>query len=292
MTMMTTPEGDVRQPLHQRAWDLLRQMRSELLDAELISREEYAWLLAEAPGASDKPGAGSPAPRRLETYDEHAVRLKDAEGQVKALSKALSDPDGVNKLIAERDEARQYRRDEFDLRMAAEARVKELEAKLTAHPAPSGWQQRIAESRLALAVEAERHLASIWTSLPLGAQANAMRLNQAGLDPVYRALRELGGQNAVDALSPSTARLDAALIAEACALLIELESRAEGCYEDAMETSQTGEKADEQREMKRYHFYARCENVFGRLVDALPPAPDAKDAIPPEPEGATAKENR
>jgi hypothetical protein len=65
----------------------------------------------------------------------------------------------------------------------------------------------------------------------------------------------------------------AAIVAEARPLVAELESRAEACYEDAMETSQTGEKADEQQAMKRYHFYARCENVFGRLVDALPPAP-------------------
>src|SRR5688572_23721522 len=54
---LSSSSGSSEKPLlHQRAWDLLRQMRSELLDAELISREEYAWLLAEAPGAADGPG--------------------------------------------------------------------------------------------------------------------------------------------------------------------------------------------------------------------------------------------
>jgi hypothetical protein len=73
-------------PLHQRAWDLLRQMRSNLLDENLISQAEYAWLAAEAPGADAGAGNGSPAPRRLETYDEHAARLKAAEAKLEALS--------------------------------------------------------------------------------------------------------------------------------------------------------------------------------------------------------------
>lgn len=61
---------------HQRCWDLLRQMRGHLSDEKLISMREYGWLVAETPGAS---GGGSPAPRRLESYDEMKDRLHEAD---------------------------------------------------------------------------------------------------------------------------------------------------------------------------------------------------------------------
>lgn len=61
--------------LHQRVWDLLRQQRMELLDAKLISEEEYAELATLKPSGS---------PRRLETYD--AIR-----GRLEAAHKALRD---------------------------------------------------------------------------------------------------------------------------------------------------------------------------------------------------------
>lgn len=84
-------KADKTAPIHQRVWDLLRQMRSELLDAELITRHEYAWLCSEAPGVS---GGGSPAPRRLETYDEIRARAEKAEQE-------------IARLTAERDELQQ-----------------------------------------------------------------------------------------------------------------------------------------------------------------------------------------
>jgi len=66
-------------PLHQRVWDLLRQQRHDLMDAELISRQEYAFLAGEAPymtdGDPDQPGQGSPAVLRLERYDQQDARL-------------------------------------------------------------------------------------------------------------------------------------------------------------------------------------------------------------------------
>jgi hypothetical protein len=49
-----------------RLFDLVRYMRSELHEADLISDREYGWLVAEAPMAK---GGGSPSPRRLEDYD-------------------------------------------------------------------------------------------------------------------------------------------------------------------------------------------------------------------------------
>lgn len=62
------------QPLtDQRLWDLVRYMRSELLDAKLITREEFAALLNYE--TADAPGQGSPSPRRLESYDAMRKRL-------------------------------------------------------------------------------------------------------------------------------------------------------------------------------------------------------------------------
>ena len=62
------PTEDVMAPasdtLHQRVWDLLRHQRGELLDEDLISREEYAALLE----------IGSEAARRLESYDVSRAR--------------------------------------------------------------------------------------------------------------------------------------------------------------------------------------------------------------------------
>jgi len=82
------------EPLHQRAWDLLRQMRSELLDDSLISREEYAWLAAEAPyvtsGDASQPGQGSPAPRRLERYDKQALRISVLKQEREATMRVLA----------------------------------------------------------------------------------------------------------------------------------------------------------------------------------------------------------
>lgn len=51
---------------NRRLFDLVRFMRSELHEADLITDEEYSWLLSEAPMAK---GGGSPSPRRLEDYD-------------------------------------------------------------------------------------------------------------------------------------------------------------------------------------------------------------------------------
>lgn len=53
-----------------RMWDLVRYKRSDLLDDGLITREEYACLVA----AEDDPG--SPSARRLESYDEMRQRIK------------------------------------------------------------------------------------------------------------------------------------------------------------------------------------------------------------------------
>jgi hypothetical protein len=72
---MTTPE---RPPAfacdYQRMWDLVRQQRAELLDSGLITALEYAQLCTEE--TRNTPGTGSPAPRRLESYDQVRAQLK------------------------------------------------------------------------------------------------------------------------------------------------------------------------------------------------------------------------
>lgn len=56
-----------------RMWDLVRHQRADLLDAGLITREEYGAL------ALEEPGPGSPSPRRLESYDELRKQLAASE---------------------------------------------------------------------------------------------------------------------------------------------------------------------------------------------------------------------
>lgn len=65
-----------------RQFDLVRYMRSQLHEAELISDEEYAWLCSEAPLAT-APEGGSPSPRRLESYDDMRKRIAELEAQLK-----------------------------------------------------------------------------------------------------------------------------------------------------------------------------------------------------------------
>ena len=72
-----------------RLFDLVRYMRSELHEAELITDEEYAWLLSEAPMAR---GKGSPSPRRLEDYDEIRTELKSWQDELsKVMPKDFKD---------------------------------------------------------------------------------------------------------------------------------------------------------------------------------------------------------
>lgn len=63
-----------------RLFDLVRFMRSELHQADLITDEEYFWLCAEAPMAK---GSGSPSPRRLEDYDELRKRYGGMEQKLR-----------------------------------------------------------------------------------------------------------------------------------------------------------------------------------------------------------------
>lgn len=74
---------------YQRLWDLVRHQRSELLDAELITRDEYVALLADE--TKDRQAQGSPSPRRLESYDELRARLSAFEGERDALKQERDD---------------------------------------------------------------------------------------------------------------------------------------------------------------------------------------------------------
>jgi hypothetical protein len=74
--------GELRakQPInsHRRLFDLVRFMRSELHEADLIDADEYAWLCSHE-FKEDKGKPGSPSPRRLEDYDDLRTRLTAAE---------------------------------------------------------------------------------------------------------------------------------------------------------------------------------------------------------------------
>ena len=65
-----------------RLFDLVRYMRSELHEAELITDQEYGWLCAEAPMVK---GQGSPSPRRLEDYDEIRARMERMEDALRGI---------------------------------------------------------------------------------------------------------------------------------------------------------------------------------------------------------------
>lgn len=60
-----------KQPIntHTRLFDLVRYMRAELHEENLLTSEEYAWLSGGA-GLAQDPKGGSPSPRRLEDYDD------------------------------------------------------------------------------------------------------------------------------------------------------------------------------------------------------------------------------
>ncbi len=62
-----------------RLFDLVRYMRSELHEADLIDLHEYAWLCGQCELAQ---GDGSPSPRRLESYDRVRARIKELEADL------------------------------------------------------------------------------------------------------------------------------------------------------------------------------------------------------------------
>ena len=64
--------------INARLFDLVRYMRAELHEADLITDAEYGWLCSEAALAT---GNGSPSPRRLEDYDKMRRRLAELEKQ-------------------------------------------------------------------------------------------------------------------------------------------------------------------------------------------------------------------
>lgn len=60
---------------NKRLFDLVRFQRSELLEAGLITEDEYLYILSDAPLAK---GGGSPSPRRLEDYDQVKASYMEA----------------------------------------------------------------------------------------------------------------------------------------------------------------------------------------------------------------------
>lgn len=74
-----------------RLFDLVRYMRSELHQADLINDSEYFWLCAEAELATS-PEGGSPSRDRLEDYDELREQLNAQIKHSEKLAQLLEDP--------------------------------------------------------------------------------------------------------------------------------------------------------------------------------------------------------
>lgn len=91
-----------------RLFDLVRFMRAELHEAQLITDDEYTWLSADSPMASNGPGGGSPSPRRLEDYDELRQRLEAVTAKVEEQTQYTGTVcDKLAEAASERDEALQ-----------------------------------------------------------------------------------------------------------------------------------------------------------------------------------------
>lgn len=70
-----------------RLFDLVRYMRSELHQAELITDDEYAWLCSANPG--EDTADGSPSRERLETYDELRLELNSWQAMAESLANEI-----------------------------------------------------------------------------------------------------------------------------------------------------------------------------------------------------------
>lgn len=79
-------DGKIQINTNVRLFDLVRYMRTELHEANLITDSEYHWLACDAEMANS-PEGGSPSPRRLEDYDEAIAKIK-AEARLRSGSES------------------------------------------------------------------------------------------------------------------------------------------------------------------------------------------------------------
>ena len=96
-----------------RLFDLVRYMRAELHDADLITDAEYAWLTAEADNAKT-PLGGSPSPRRLEDYDEIKARLDELEEDHAAINAERAETRTLREAWIKADDEKQRWRRGYD----------------------------------------------------------------------------------------------------------------------------------------------------------------------------------
>jgi hypothetical protein len=85
----------------ERLFDLVRFMRSELHQADLITDEEYAWLSGGA-AMANSPKGGSPSVQRLEEYDDLRAaneRLKSELAEAKAALAQINGALGIAEAI-------------------------------------------------------------------------------------------------------------------------------------------------------------------------------------------------
>lgn len=126
-----------------RMW-VVRYQRSELLDAGLIDRYEYAALCSDE--TTDKPGQGSPSPRRLEGYDDLRKQLDAQRAALATVTQELARwkvcdlceepmevPGFCHKGLTESEEAYQFMLDQAQTRCEqAEADLATARARLAA----------------------------------------------------------------------------------------------------------------------------------------------------------------
>jgi hypothetical protein len=72
----------------ERLFDLVRYMRGQLYEAELIDDREYFWLCSGSPMANS-PKGGSPSRKRLEEYDEMRETIKTLKNENSLMLHAL-----------------------------------------------------------------------------------------------------------------------------------------------------------------------------------------------------------
>jgi hypothetical protein len=78
-----------------RLFDLVRYMRSELHEAQLINDDEYAWLCGGSEMAHS-PKGGSPSPRRLEDYDAMREAIREAHTVLRDILKNYECGDAID----------------------------------------------------------------------------------------------------------------------------------------------------------------------------------------------------
>lgn len=125
-------EARAKQPIntHVRLWDLVRYVRAELHEDDLITDQEYANLCMGT--KSDQKLPGSPSPRRLEDYD-------DLQKELAALRQQLAESHSTFKTFSEQKLTTEMSAEDYeqgDIDFAHDKFIEESRLLLALKPAP------------------------------------------------------------------------------------------------------------------------------------------------------------